>query len=551
MLKSLFPRFFVAIILNLALSAVLTSQTVTFTVAGSNPRCIEEYPNGAPYFGQASVANIPGAFIVSVDFQIQRWLGNTWGFVGGPFTVTPFSWGTTTVSYSNNTPGATPLTITPISFIRMRAIIRYRIGDISGETRTAIVYSPGLWYNHFSKPRFDYQIGCREANPDIPAAVYTCEGLKIVLSNTLSGTGFRWRIEAYNSTASGGQGTPFGDYHTCDWQTGVPPLEISLNDPYGNGSCSAPWNTLNGEYILVRLMVENDCGLTVRDALIQVFPQPSGAQVDFFFRGSTQADGYAPIGPNDRSPTGEQNPQTGQASQTDGVLSWGGTFAQPTWVGASQTVLDCSAANFYCGLQSWTVKIEWSIPGGGWDFAGEYTETNPDNSQINIQSVVMSINGAPATDGYFSQNFNSSPTGVLGKIFRVTLEGNGVCGQKPSKTGFFRIIPTQPWHFSDTDTEEHVKDRSREGYVDNYLKVYPNPANTIVNLDVDSNEEADVLVRVLDIHGRLVNIENLGKMKILPGVNRIIFSVDLLPPGKYILQITSPKGVSSVSFVRI
>lgn len=545
-----FLRFFAAIPLIFSLNAYIAAQTVTFTVDGSNPRCFEDYPNGAPYFGEASVANIPGAFIVSVDFQIQRLAGLSWGFWGGPFTVTPFPWGITTVYYSNNTFGATPLTMTPIHFIRMRAIIRYRIGHVGSETLTAIVYSPGLWYNHFPRPRFNMQLGCRDAIPDIPTPVYTCEGAKIKLKNTsISGTGVRWRVEAYYSTASGGQGLPFGNFGVCGWQAGVPPMEINLEDPYQNGVCTAPWTLLNGEYILVRLTVENDCGTTVREGLIQVFPQPSGAQVDFFFRGSPRADNYAPIGPNDRSPTGEQNPQTGQASQSDGVLSWGGTAEQPTWVGASQTVLDCSAANFYC-LQSWTMKIYYQ-QGDQWVYAGEYTENNPDNSQINIQSAVMSINNAPPTDGYFSQNFNTSPTGVLGKKFRVELEGNGPCNQHPSKTGYFRITPTQPWDLTESGIEEHAEDRAGSSVLRSVSRIYPNPISTVATLSIEAKQEGEALIRVLDIHGRIVNLNGLGKTMLLSGPNLINFQVESLPPGQYVIQTTLPEGILSVPFIKM
>lgn len=533
--KNLLPSFAIVLVMLLSLS-YLSAQTVTFNVSGTNPRCQADYPNGAPYNGIASVQNIPGATIVSVTFEVQYLTGNGWAVWGNPFNVFP-PFPTILLSYSQNTLGATPLTISATNLLRMKATIRYKVGN--GEPSVAEAYSNTVSYNYFTYPRFEHKVNQQSVSATIPTLIYTCSGAPTITFSVyqVTGTGVRWRLSAYESNISGTQGQPFGNYAVCGWQTGGAPQTINIPNPYGNGSCTADWSSLNGDYILLRLEIENDCGYLSKDALLHVFQQPSGAQVNFFFRGSPQADGYTAVGPNDQTPTGEQNPLTLGVSQTDGILSWGGTSTNPTWVGASQTVLDCSSASFYGGLDYWTVDID--VFHVIWVNAGTYTEITPDNTQVNLQQVAMSLGGAPTSSGYFSQNFNNSPTGVLGKKFRVTLTGHGPCDQSPSKVGYFQITPTEPWHLTDPgNTGEGVYTGIEA--TGSLLKLAPNPATSSIRVMLNASAEAEAELTLYDANGQVVSVEGTGSKSLYSGENIFDFQIETLPPGMYWLRAQMP-----------
>jgi hypothetical protein len=552
-LKSALRIFILLVVLFAGLQAG-TAQSVTFNIQGDNPFCAEDYPNGPNYNGVASVVGLT-AQILKVDFQMQyKTAGGSWNGWGQTFTITPW-WVTNQVSYNQSTSGAPPMTMAPKHYVRMRARITY---SIYGEgTGVATVFSDEREYWHFAAPTVDYTVDGNQVSEQYPTIVYTCDGDPVVEPSVLffRGSGRKYRFSAYHSDIAGNQGQPLSGFEDCDWLwvLGAPPASFPVSDPYGlppggGVDCAGDWSQLDNEYVLIRLEYENDCGHHAKDALLHVFQAPSAAQVDFYFKGSPQADGQY-TGPNDRSPLGEQNPATGNAEDNDGVLSWGGTFASPTPVGAAQTQLFIEHANFYKGLDSWKMEIEyWDDP--YWINAGEYIENNPNTNELSINQVPISINGGadPPEQGYFISHFNASSTGVLGKIFRVTLIGYGVCDQTPAKEGYFTILDNQIWWLQDPGQGNNAQANMIHDEV--VLSLWPNPASERVQLDISVPQATRTSWMILDMQGRTMPLPGLESQTLDPGFNRLDVPTSHLTPGMYMLRLTTEREVHSTMFVK-
>jgi hypothetical protein len=531
-----------------ALLGTSFSQSVTFNVTGSNPRCQSQFPNGAPYSGLAQ-APAGAQSLVDVTFTVQVQNGASWSLWGSSFVRVSSG------SYSNNSSGAPQLTMTPVNVIRMRAVIRYR-NVVNGPILTATAFSSTVQYNYFPAPSIPAVSinGQAVAPPPVVTPFYTCTGdamLQTMGLANISGTGVQWRLNI-SYTMPGSTISIPSDVNNCPWVSGPPPLAgINVTTPEENaafGECPIrPHVFTPGELMTVTLQVQNDCGTTSQTIVLQIFDQPSGATVNFYFRGSNLADGYSAQGANNQTPTGEQNPATNTASQTDGVLSWGGTDANPTWVGASQTTLDVSGTSFYGGVQSWTVEIFVKNSSNQYVPAGSYSDPTPGNTQINIQNVPMSINGGALTAGYFSANFNSSSTGVLGKQFKVRLTGKGVCDQQPTKEGYFRITPDQPWWIVGGDDPGTPDIAASES-----LQVVPNPVGGAnAKLEVYAAEDAEAMLRVVGTNGQAVKLGASPHISLTKGHNSFMLDIGHLPPGIYAVQVLGQGMLSSTNLIKL
>lgn len=531
----------------------VAAQSVTFYIQGDNPYCQADYPNGANYHGVASVAGL-SAQILKVDFQVQyQTAGGQWANWGPMFTITPW-WVTNQVHYSQSTSGAPPLTMTPKHYIRVRARISY---SIWGEgTGVVIVFSNERAYDHFPAPTVDYTVDGHPVSVQFPTLVYTCDGHPVVetAGASVHGTGIKYRFSAFYSDASGNQGQALPGFEDCWWLwvIGQPPAAFPVNNPYGlppnfGADCAGDWTHLDNEYVLIRLEYENDCGYHVKDALLHVFQAPGDAQVDFYFKGSPQADG-AYTGPNDRSPLGEQHPVTQNVNDNDLVLSWGGTFAQPTPVGAAQTTLAIEHANFYRGLESWKMEIEyWE---NGWQFEGDYIENDPNANELSINQVPLSINGGadPPQQGYFIPHWHYGHTGVLGKTFRVTLTGYGICEQAPSKQGYFTILDDAIWWLQDPDAG--MNNNARRSDEELVLSVWPNPVADLVRVDVQVPDDRSASWTVLDMQGRAIPTPGPEMRHLHQGFNRLELSTAHWSPGVYLLHLVTNQEVLSAVLVK-
>jgi hypothetical protein len=89
-----------------------------------------------------------------------------------------------------------------------------------------------------------------------------------------------------------------------------------------------------------------------------------------------------------------------------------------------------------------------------------------------------------------------------------------------------------------------VKEIMKSATVNN-LSLYPNPANGEVFVTFNGYEGESASINVLDINGRLVKTENLGKLS--SGEVNYSFDTNTLSTGVYIVNITSDSGMRRVS----
>ena len=205
------------------------------------------------------------------------------------------------------------------------------------------------------------------------------------------GTGLQWRYEWFISNAAGDELSP-SEWANCEWKSGSPPAQISdfLNPSELVGDCAIRPQVCAVRYYLVKISVKNDCGTTVRKALVKMEDTPSLATVNFGFLGGPNADQVASYG---AGVSGASETFNGGASDSDGWLSWGGTESNPTKVGPAQTQISQITINDLSGsLNSVTLKIEEGVT-----LIGQKTFIVPVAAGYNINDI---------TDGYFFTNFN-------------------------------------------------------------------------------------------------------------------------------------------------
>ncbi len=78
------------------------------------------------------------------------------------------------------------------------------------------------------------------------------------------------------------------------------------------------------------------------------------------------------------------------------------------------------------------------------------------------------------------------------------------------------------------------------------FNVYPNPANTVVNVKFNTLSTTDVVVNVLDITGKLVANKNLSSQN---GNINVTFSTEEMVNGTYFVQVITNAGVSTSKLI--
>lgn len=89
-----------------------------------------------------------------------------------------------------------------------------------------------------------------------------------------------------------------------------------------------------------------------------------------------------------------------------------------------------------------------------------------------------------------------------------------------------------------------VEETEAKATYENNLLLYPNPTNGNVNLMFSSVEGETAKISVIDINGRVVKSENLGK---LYGDVNYTFNTSELSTGMYIVNVTSDSGIKRVT----
>ncbi|MFT4061181.1 MAG: T9SS type A sorting domain-containing protein [Edaphocola sp.] len=81
------------------------------------------------------------------------------------------------------------------------------------------------------------------------------------------------------------------------------------------------------------------------------------------------------------------------------------------------------------------------------------------------------------------------------------------------------------------------------------LSIYPNPAADVLNFDFTSAAVAPATLRILDITGRLVKSEDLGKTTI--GTKKYSLNVENIPTGTYIVEFNADGQKAISKFTKL
>jgi hypothetical protein len=117
-----------------------------------------------------------------------------------------------------------------------------------------------------------------------------------------------------------------------------------------------------------------------------------------------------------------------------------------------------------------------------------------------------------------------------GQIY-VATNGRGIWTNKKYYTGFEFV----------TGLDELPGNATTE----NNLVIYPNPTNGNVNVSFNSIDGETAAVSVMDINGRVVKMENLGKL--ISGQGSYSFETNDLSAGMYIVNVSSSSGIKRVA----
>lgn len=79
------------------------------------------------------------------------------------------------------------------------------------------------------------------------------------------------------------------------------------------------------------------------------------------------------------------------------------------------------------------------------------------------------------------------------------------------------------------------------------LSIYPNPVNNTINFNLETAETGNLIIRVYDLRGNAVKMQNLGTMS--KGVNKVSVNCDDLSLGTYILQAITNNEIQKAKFV--
>lgn len=269
--------------------------------------------------------------------------------------------------------------------------------------------------------------------------------------------------------------------------------------------------------------------------------------VDFGFNGSPDADAYiaATLCTNNADGENFVMPNGTTCDNNDGRLSNGGTDANPTWVGASQTILyGLATTNIFGGMQShkveiWDLSFNPTAPIG--TFLGGSTFTVP----FNINSrVKCAYTGTPATY-FFTRQMNANGNVFNGHKFKITLTATDICGKTTAKTGYFRMIPNQVFWRStdleDTDLTEQISSDNQ------YLLVSPNPTQNQINIQCNAAQDGEGVLSIINVEGKVIE----RKISLLVGENAFNENVQNLPNGLYFVRVQQKDTILSQKFVKI
>ena len=88
-----------------------------------------------------------------------------------------------------------------------------------------------------------------------------------------------------------------------------------------------------------------------------------------------------------------------------------------------------------------------------------------------------------------------------------------------------------------------------DDYLFNYIKLYPNPANDMINVECTMNDAAIEAIEVFDVYGKLIANVSAGTYD-YSSLQTTQINVSGLAAGMYFVRVTTEQGVATKSFVK-
>lgn len=121
----------------------------------------------------------------------------------------------------------------------------------------------------------------------------------------------------------------------------------------------------------------------------------------------------------------------------------------------------------------------------------------------------------------------------------ITMDSSGNFSRNFTKPGFtVNILPPVINYYTAVDQVETA---------DMDINLFPNPANSVVNLVISSEEAIDGTVSILDLTGKVAYTNNLN---VAAGQEQVSLPVEELPSGVYLVRITSETAQQTLKFIK-
>lgn len=185
---------------------------------------------------------------------------------------------------------------------------------------------------------------------------------------------------------------------------------------------------------------------------------------------------------------------------------------------------------------------------GGYVSEGANRTSGPGDPLEGLSVLLTNLSGEPVahacTDVNGAFTFESLALGT----YNVTVEIPG----KPSET--YQAALTDA-HLSDNAASFLVNSTNiilgttgiEQELAYKIRKLYPNPASSELNLDLDMFKSQDVRVQIYDLPGSIMTDETYTLLK---GVQSLSLDIDNLERGMYLLKLSTEKGILTSKFIK-
>lgn len=206
---------------------------------------------------------------------------------------------------------------------------------------------------------------------------------------------------------------------------------------------------------------------------------------------------------------------SGESSSTGGVtLSFRYAAAKKSSAQATETFKTYISSN--CG-ESYVLRKTLT--------ATQYTTTVSASNWIPSDADWKTVHVTNITTSYFSANFR----------FKFALESNGGNNLFIDDINLYRGAPTESLSVAKNDNS-----------VSSFV-IYPNPANSELNVSFSAMNEGNYTVQVVDLVGKIIYSYNI---KANQGLNEVLIDTDNLGNGAYFVKVSDNSSSKTLQFVK-